>query len=221
VVASGQSVHLKDRSDWWSINNESFRGRDVKTTRGNIAAGTFEIAGVDLDRDQFKDIAVKMGKAPIVERGDASTGRQQLCYMAADAPKTYLIFEFGANESVFYLFTDGTDWNGQRLCIRTRQLLINSATKSGLKLGIMRGEAEALLGKADAASDNRLIYSREIRQKTSPAQFETLRKDYPEHLSDSVAHEKFDFYPVAIYIEARFGKSGMNYLAVSKSGGVQ
>jgi hypothetical protein len=66
----------------------------------------------------------------------------------------------------------------------------------------------------------RLVYSREVQGKTTRAQFEKLRNDYPQHLSDKVADEKFDFYPTDTYIEARFGKSGLNYLAVSKSAGI-
>ncbi|MFZ3201701.1 MAG: hypothetical protein WA175_11200, partial [Candidatus Acidiferrales bacterium] len=62
-------------------------------------------------------------------------------------------------------------------------------------------------------------YVREVRQKTTSTQFEQLRREYPQPLSDSEAHEKFDFYSSQIYIEARFGKDGLNYLAVSTSGG--
>ncbi len=214
----GQTVQLRDRTDWWSINNENFRPEDVKARNENIALETFEIAGVYLGQDQFKDIAMKMGKAPIAERGDASTGREQVCYVASEAPSNvYLIFEFGADESIFYLFTDGKVWNGERLCVKTKQISMSSGTKSGLRLGITRAEAERILGKPDAVFDNKIVYSREVRQKHTPAQFETLRKDYGDHLTDKLAHEKFDFYTEAIYIEARFSKSGLNYLAVSKS----
>ncbi len=213
---------MKDRTDWWSINNGSSLRKNVKVGHENVAVGTFEIAGVNLGSDQFEKRAIKMGKAPIVERGDASTGRQQVCYVAADdARKAYLIFEVGEDESVFYLFNDGADWIGEKLCLRTKQVSISSGTNSGLKLGLTRAEVEAALGKADATFDDRLVYSREVREKTTSAEFEKLRNEYPEHLSDKVAHEKFDFYSIDIYIEARFGKSGMSYLAVEKSGGIE
>lgn len=65
--------------------------------------------------------------------------------------------------------------------------------------------------------DNRLVYSRETERKTTVGEFEHLRRDYPEQLSDKEAHEKFDFYTVETYIEARFGSTGLNYLAVSTS----
>jgi hypothetical protein len=78
-----------------------------------------------------------------------------------------------------------------------------------------------ILGKPDATFEDRLVYAREIMQKTTPAEFEELRRDYPDHLSDRLAHEKFDYYSVDVYAEARFEKSGMNYLAVSRSAGVE
>jgi hypothetical protein len=221
-TASSQSVILKDRTDWWSINNSSVRQPDVKARNATIAPGTFEIAGVDLGRDQFRKLAIKMGKATVVERGDASTGRQQVCYTADDdAKKIYLIFEYGADESVFYLFSDGANWKGQKLCVSTKQVSLTLGTASGLKLGLNRVEVEAILGRADAVFNDKLVYTREIQVKTTPAEFEKVRNEYPQHLTDRLAHEKFDFYHIEIYIEARFGNSGMNYLAVSKSAGIE
>ena len=221
-VTLGQAVKLKDRTDWWSINNERSSRATPKISNENIAVGTFQIAGVTLGRDQFKKFAANMGEAPTVERGDASTGRQQVCYVAAGAAtKPYLIFEFGEDETNFYLFADGAEWTGQKLCTKTNHVSFNLATASGLKLGLTPAQVEAILGKPDGTFENRLIYVREIMQKTTPAEFEELRRNYPDHLSDRLAHENFDSYSVEVYIEARFGKTGMNYLAVSKSGGVE
>lgn len=220
IVVRGEAVRLNDRRDWWSINNEGFRPPSIEAGTRNITVGTFQILGVTLSVNQFDKLAVQMGKAPVAERGDASTGRQQVCYMAAEsAPKVYLIFEFGsAEQGTFYLFSGGQDWSGEKLCVRTKKVSRNLATPSGLRLGLKPLEVEAILGKADAVSTNKLVYAREIMEKTTPAQFEELRKDYPEPLSDQQSHQQFDFHSVDLYIEVHFGKSGMNYLAVSKTG---
>lgn len=219
--ADGQDVRLNDRTDWFSINNEGFRRTTITPRNESIDSRTFEILGVALGTDQFRLLASRLGEAPITKRGDGSAAREQACYTAGEVPsRVYLVFEFGEDENVFYLFRDGADWNGRAQCVRTKQISMSSQTDSGLKLGLTPSDVEAVLGKADAASGDRLVYYREIQQKTTPAQFEKLREDYPEQLSDGVAHEKFDSYPVDIYIEARFGKSGLTYLAVSKSGGV-
>jgi hypothetical protein len=64
-------------------------------------------------------------------------------------------------------------------------------------------------------ADNRFVYFRENERKTTADEFERLRRDYPEQLSDKDAHEKFDSCTVQTYIEARFTGSGLNYLVVS------
>ncbi len=218
-TARAQAVRLKDHTDWWSINNEDFRRGNVKAGTGIIQAGTFEIVGVALGKDQFKSLASKLGSATVVERGDASTGRQQVCYVAADPPKSaYLIFEFGEDENVYYLFRNGPPWSGHRLCTTSKLVSLGSSTASGLRLGLTQDQVGAVLGKPDATSKDRLVYSREIREKTTPDEFSRIRGEYPEKLTDALAHQKFDFYSVEVYIEARFGTSGLDYLAVSKSG---
>ena len=220
VPTVGQAIRLKDQTDWWSINGETFRREDVKPRAEKITAGTFEISGIALGNEQFRIAAAEFGKAPVVQRGDASTGRQQVCYVGgAGSRKVYLIFEFGEDESVFYLFGDGPVWRGRSFCVAARQLSTSIGTDSGLKLGLAPTQVEAILGVADVAHADKLVYVREVRQKTTSTQFEQLRREYPQPLSDSEAHEKFDFYSSQIYIEARFGKDGLNYLAVSTSGG--
>ncbi len=224
MIAAAQSVRLNDDTDWWSLNNPHSIQPDVdaKGSKKDITAGMFEIAGVVVGSGQFSKLAAKMGKAQIVERGDAAYGREQVCYVAAGGPaKVYLVFEYGEDQSEFYLFSDGATWTGQNLCVRTKLVSMSLETRSGLRLGLSRAKVELILGKADAVSDTSLVYSREVWKKTTPAQFATLRRDYPGHLSDPAAHKEFDYIPVDIYIEARFGKSGMNYLAVSRSAGIE
>jgi hypothetical protein len=223
VAARGDSraVRIADRTDWWSINNEDFHRQDIKPRNENIASKTLEIADVPLGHHQFEKLATRFGSAPIVQRGDASTGRQQVCYVAHEGSgNVYLIFEFGEDQSVFYLFSDGAPWNGRELCVRTNQKSMGPETGSGLRLGLPLDQVEAILGKADAAYGESLVYYRQLQQKTTPVEFDRLRKEYPEQLSDAVAHQQFDYYSVEIYVEARFGKSGLKYLAVSKSNGI-
>ena len=216
----GQTVQLKDHSDWWSVNNGGSRRGETAVGKESISAGSFEVMGVALGKGQFEKLAVKLGRAPVVRRGDASTGRSQVCYEGTEGPQeVYLVFEFGEDESVFYLFRDGAAWNGQNFCVKSKQISTTLATPSGLRLGLTPAQVEQILGKADTVQDEKFVYSREIRVKATPAEFDRMRKDYPERLSDKAAHEQFDFYSVDVYIEARFAKSALNYLAVSKSGG--
>jgi len=218
MTPDGQTVRLKDHSDWWSILNENFRSPDARAQNKDIDARHFQIAGVTLGSDQVKDLEAKVGKAKRLERGDASSGREQVCYVPADdQTKIHLIFEFGEVESTFYLFVGGSDWRGSGLCAKSKQVSMSSGTASGLKLGITRDQLEAILGKPDVIIDERLIYSRKVEKRTTPEEFETLRKEYPQKLSDKAAHERFDFQTVVMYIEARFANSKLTYLAVSRT----
>lgn len=82
-VANAQTVRLRDRTDWWSMNNGISGKKGAKARNGRVASGTFQIAGVILGSDQFRRLAVTFGKAPVVTRGDAATARQQVCYKGA------------------------------------------------------------------------------------------------------------------------------------------
>ena len=86
LTAGAQTVKMKDRSDWWSIANEKSYGPDVKPSNQEIDAKNFTIAGIQLDSG-LKILAKKLGRAPVVVRGDASTSRHQICYKPAEPSK--------------------------------------------------------------------------------------------------------------------------------------
>lgn len=215
--SGNQRVRLRDRTDWWSISNENFH-RTGKPGSGELDERNFEIDGISLGRDQFEAAAARLGRATIVERGDASTGRQQICYAVRKSGReSYLVLEFGEDESAFYLFADGSGWDGRHFCANSRRISSPPSTASGLRLGLTPSQVKSILGEADSTNAGRLVYWREIKKRTTPEEFARMRRDYPEKLSDTVAHQKFDLYSVDVYIEARFGTSGLSYLAVSKS----
>jgi hypothetical protein len=92
------------------------------------------------------------------------------------------------------------------------------STASGLKLGLGRPEVESILGKPDLITGDRFVYARLVQRKTTPEEFERMRKEYSQKLSDREAHEKFDSYDVGLYIETGFSNSRLNYLVVSMTG---
>ncbi len=214
----GQTPRLEDKSDWWSLLNEDSSVPTMKKPPNkDLDSANFQILGVVLG-NQFDQIAANLGRARSVQRGNASTGRQQICYVSADAQETiHLIFELGEVELAFYLFAGGADWNGSNLCRTSQKVSTTIATKAGLKLGLTRPQIEAILGEPDFASDDRLVYYREVERKTTPKEFARMRKNYSQPLSDQEAHAKFDSYTVGMYIEARLTNAQLNYLAVSRT----
>jgi hypothetical protein len=216
ALAYGQ--RLNDSSDWWSINREDPRTPNVKPSNHELQSSNFSLAGITLGQGGVQAIAAKLGRAPEIERGDASTGRSQLCYASAANSAVHVVFEFGEDESAFYLFSSGARWKGSKSCVQSKRVSTRLSTASGLRLGLTRSEVEAVLGHPDATTADEFVYSRAFDKKSTPNEFETFRKEYPMLLSDVEAHRKFDSYPVEQYVLARFSDSKLVYLAVSVSG---
>jgi len=216
--------YIKRRSDWWSIHNENFRTPERTPENRALSAANFEIAGqsfreadfFDVGSNPFGRITASLGKAQVTQRGDASTGREQICYTSKSRTgTTYLIFEAGETDLTFYLFADGRPWKGSSRCARSSSVSRSLATRSGLRLGMTAAEAEAILGKPTVSSGDRLIYSITAHRNISPEVFNKLRKQNPQ-MSPSQFQKNFSQYDLSIYIEARFSFGQMTYLAVSE-----
>jgi hypothetical protein len=102
VGTYSQTKSRGDSSDWWSINRDDPGRPFAASSAKELKASNFEIAGLTLGAD-VDAIGVRLGKATAIDRGDASTGRSQVCYRLNESALTHLIFEFGADESVLYL----------------------------------------------------------------------------------------------------------------------
>jgi len=216
--ASGQAIRLDDRSDWWSMCNESEPGLPVKPVPRDFDTRNLGVLSFSLTKFDFAPVAASLGKARIVARGDASYSRSQACYVSGRGPKPiHLIFENGEVSSSFYLFRGGPDWEGIRFCVRSDRVSPSLSTGTGLRLGLSRAQVEAILGKPDAVSDERIAYCREFRRKATIREFESSVKKYTGHLTDEEAHRKFDSISVTSRIEARFDDHGLGYLYVSTS----
>lgn len=212
-----QSVPREDTSDWWSIINPKFPYPETKLQNVDIPAENFQIAGFNLKTVTFQQVAAKLGKAKIVERGDASIGRSQACYVSAsESPTVHLIFEYAEDETLFYLFAGGADWNGSHFCVKSPQVSATLSTASGLRLGLSPGEVESILGKPDLITGGRYIYDRLVERKFTQEAFTLFRKEHPQ-MSGEQARREFDF-PQGLYIEVRFADSKVIYIAASMTG---
>jgi len=216
AVLLAQSVPQEDTSDWWSIINPWFPYPEIKPRHKEIGADSFKIVGLNLVALEFDALGAKLGEADIVERGGGSIARSQVCYVSPSGSQAvHLVFELSEYQSTFYLFSEGPDWKGGRLCKGNKSVSVGLATASGLRLGLSHAEVESILGVPDLVVENRLIYDREVRRKTTPEEFKDLRQNYG--VSEQQAHKEFDLYEGSVYIEARFAESRVKYLAVSMS----
>ena len=211
-----------DSSDWWSYTRQEelpyhAPHQPIRFQSREPAENNFQIAGVTLDapRHDFDKIRSKFGEGAEVERGDAASGRNQICYTSASG-SAHLIFEFGEVNSVLYLFAGGPTWNGIELCANSSAVSATSSTESGLRLGIVPEQVTAILGDPGIATPEKLVYYFSYRKKTSPETLIELRKNYPD-MSDAEFSKNFEYADGEAYIEARFASGKLNYLAISKS----
>ena len=217
AVAQGTPARL-DSSDWWSYTRQEelpyqepqhpihFQSREP-------AENNFQIAGVTLDapRHDFSVIRSKFGEGTEVERGNAASGRNQICYVSTSGSE-HLIFEFGEVNSVVYIFDGGPTWNGSQFCAPSEAVSVNTSTASGLSLGLSLQQVKSILGDPSIATPSKLVYYFGYRRKTPLETLAQLRKSHPD-----VSDADFEYADGEAYIEARFASGKLNYLAISKS----
>ena len=197
--------------------NNSFPWSEVKPSAKDVSEGNFRIGGVTLDDAPFfEQVENRFGNAQSVSRGDASTGREQICYSSSDDSDIHLIFEQGEVQFSFYLLADGPSWGGSDLCVKSPLVSKKLKTGVGLQLGMTPSQVEAVLGKADINEHNIIRYIRQLPKKTPPEQLAQFRNDH-SYMSEKDFHANYDFYTLSVYVEARFADSKLKYLVVSKS----
>lgn len=215
AIQGSSMVQLDDNSDWWSITKSNDQQANLdKFQDREIADENFIILGVDIRKGALSQADTQLGEAAIVSRSNASAGRGQKCYVSKD--KTFLIFEEGEVNSVFYLFSDFTPWNGVKLCSRPATLSRTAATASGLQLGQTEQDVIKILGEPTVHRSNEFQYMLRFKKPTPPDKLDQLRNDN-SGLSDKEFQDKFGSYDVTVFIRVRFSHSKMEYLAISES----
>lgn len=210
------TVHLSDNSDWWSINRGTDSEEDTSTEDRELAPSTLQILGIRLRENMFERAAARLGKAAVIVRGDASTGRRQVCYMSAGThTKVYLILERGEIGSTFYLLTNDQTWEGSDLCIASNAISVRLATPSGLHLGMSPSQVVAILGKPTKRRENQLVYSFSTRKKASIEDLKEARERNPD-MNEKDFQANYGYYDLGTGVEAKFANSKLIYLAVSK-----
>jgi hypothetical protein len=159
-TGSGSS-QMDDNSDWWSLLKEvkPFPCSTLSKEKPNGA--NFVIAGVDLRHaEPIRDAEETVAKtSEIMTRGDAATGRTQICFKSASEKGRFkLIFEQGEIDSVAYLIDGGSNWPESYKCVASQKISDKLVTASGLHLGMTAAEVEKILGKPCLKSIDSIEY---------------------------------------------------------------
>ena len=210
------TVRLEDNSDWWSLTKENASDVAIVFQERDLPRSNFRILGIDLGTGLIDRAIQKLGVATTVERGDASTGRHQLCYVSSDeTSKAYLIFETGEVNDAFYLFRGGTPWNGKDECSATKVVSSGLSTASGLHLGLTPSQVIAILGRPTNRRKGELGYAVHTRKKTPAAELNEWRKQQPQ-MSDKEFKVNYEFYDLSVGIVLKFVNSKLTYISISK-----
>lgn len=219
AISQQKPVRL-DSSDWWSYTRQeeippSHPAEPTKDQSRDPGENNFQIAGIALgELSDFSGARSKLGEATEVERGDAASGRNQICFVS-DSASVHLIFELGEVNSAVYLFEGGPKWQGSELCSFSNKVSENTSTASGLRLGVTPSQVKRILGEANIETPEKLIYHFGYKRKTTPEELAQLHKDHPD-ASDSELRD-WKYADAEVYVETRFGSGKLNYLAISKS----
>lgn len=223
-VGVAQSFDYRDNSDWWSLFNGNSKLYDdqqwkAARVRRNPAVSLTQIAGVSFipnPKNKVSPITQKFGEARAVNRGDASTGREQVCYTSTIFPNTFLIFEGGELIDSAYLFQDERSWNGRDAC--TKSVLVSPRLKiaGGLRLGQSLSAMEAVIGKPSRRIGNEALF---LFERWTPRSKEELEKIHlhQAQMEDDEFLKRFRYSKVSISVLTRFRNSQLVYVVVSQS----
>jgi hypothetical protein len=221
VVAQdkNQFVGVQDNSDWWSVGNQNFKMPDIRPLDKELPADNFAFAGLTLnfdDRDPLRAASRRFGSAVPVERSEAGSSRDQICYVSSQDPNIHLIFEAGELDLVLYLFDGGPHWNGEDRCTKSSDVTETLRTNSGLGLGITPADLQRILGKPEFSDGTRFVYEREVKKTLSASELANIRKSHPEISESDLKEfeENHRSYILEIYIETRFTNSRLSYLMI-------
>jgi len=170
---------------------------------------------MDIRKGVLNQSSNNLGEITITDRGDAGSSRGQKCYASSNPKeKVYFIVEEGEVSNAFYLFSESSPWNGIQYCSSSPRISRNTATLSGLKLGMNPEAVIHILGRPSIHNKDGLEYWIEYKKKSTSKELINARKGNPD-LSEKEIRSDFGYYDVSVLIRIKFIHSRMEYLAIS------
>lgn len=211
----GLSTYLADNSDWWSRLRTEETQVQIPEQKREPSPTNLRILGVDLAQNFHLTQAIaRLGPVLAVQRGDAATGREQVCYVSEPgAGNVHLIFEEGEVEESFYLFEGGPPWKGESFCKPSKLVSASVRNDAGLGLGETRSQVESILGKPSQSRRDRLEYIFSVTKKTSAKDLAEWRKANPG-MTEKEIEGNYGSYNLWIEVEVRFEGSKSSYVGI-------
>lgn len=210
-------VRLDDNSDWWSAANAAPAAQKTTPQKRKIPDKNLEIQSVVLGEDMFSQAATEFGSVRPVIRGETANFREQACY--ALPAHVYLSFEHTEVNDSFYLFAGGAPWKGQDCCVPAARAPLSVASGSGLHIGQTPEQVIAILGPPSERTPDQLLYVLQSKRPATAEELAALEKQRPAPV-DAQAQKAVEF-DVSVTIVAKFVRTELSYLAVSKAESIQ
>jgi hypothetical protein len=210
------------KSDSFAVTEN---GRKVRVQRGELPAGNFQIAGIDLasDLDVLHQAASILGRVGTTATGNASTFEETACYRSVDRnDPTVLLFSRGEVDYSFKLTSGDAVRNQKAHCFPLARISRLLATGSGLRLGETPEQVIALLGLPTRRSGNAtlgrpvLVYDLETSKKTTPRDLARFRQQNPG-MSEHDLEVNFGSYSLEESVRATFERGSLVALWVDWS----
>jgi hypothetical protein len=216
---AGPAQRFTDKSDWWSFYSSDLPPELFAAEERAVNLPSATVRGIALNQPWSNEPDSTFGKAIWVQRGEASTKREQACYVsAADGAPTYLVFESGVESNAsFYLFRGGPTWTGNDLCVRSTAVTESLPTASGIHLGQDIEGVVAILGVPNQRTPTQLLYALHQRVKLSENELDAIRREKPTITEDELKklateHPTYELLEVLV---ARFDDNGLKYFGAT------
>jgi hypothetical protein len=209
-------IYLDNNSDWWSEIPKGLGGEPPgellirRPEPQNFQILEISVWGYSLNWPQ--KIVRTLGRAAVIERGDASVGRSQVCYKSVGGSgNTKLIFETGECSESFYLFEDGAPFVGSDRCVASMQVSERLKTPSGLGLGLTPTEVIKLLGQPSTTRPDNFVYIYRVNMRLTKEQIESERREAPD-LAPDLEYDS----DLSLVIKFRKGRSWYLYVTSAR-----
>lgn len=205
---------------------EDDAGRKFRVQHGELPAGNFQIAGVDLasEVEVLKQAARILGPAGTRATGDAADYDERACYRPVDKNDTTRLYFHRGEVSPWFVLSSTTPASERNdVCRSSSKITRDISTVSGLHLGQTQEQVISILGLPTrrshdpATARDVMAYEYETRRRASADKIARAREQNP-NMSEEALFRSFGFYDLEELIEVKFSSRILTELKVSWTG---
>jgi len=173
---TGTEVTVLLGAMYWAV---LFPQDKPRTIGGKLSSQNFEIVGIALASSEVEDLERVLGRRTFPDTPSPDREGVQSCYCSPGNDRTVLQFDTWIGTVVEFHFFQGSRRLVSR-CTKSRRISRSLATASGVRLGMSRREAIALLGKPANSGEDLLEYELDYNRSPTPEELKQSRDAFVE-----------------------------------------